>query len=63
MLAGVRRLAGELGPDATIVAIAPDLGGLYVDTVYNDNWCDDTYGQAWRDALGQIHVMENLENV
>lgn len=63
VLAGVRRLAGELGPDATIVAIAPDLGGLYVDTVYNDNWCDDTYGQAWRDAPGQIHVMENLENV
>jgi cysteine synthase A len=60
VLAAVRRLAAELPPDATIVAIAPDLGGAYVDTVYNDAWCDCTYGDTWRKCLNQN--MENLEN-
>jgi len=60
VLAAVKRLAGELPSDATIVAISPDLGGAYVDTVYNDMWCDRTYGDAWRASLTK--TMENLEN-
>ena len=39
------RDAGEL----TAVAIAPDLGERYLDTVYQTNWVGDLYGE---DVLG-----------
>ena len=39
------RDAGEL----TAVAIAPDLGERYLDTVYQTNWVEDLYGE---DVLG-----------
>ncbi|MEQ5842410.1 2,3-diaminopropionate biosynthesis protein SbnA [Paraburkholderia acidicola] len=61
VLAAVRRLAGDLPRDATIVAISPDLGGAYIDTLYNDAWCDSTYGNAWRDVLE--HTTETLAYV
>ncbi|MFF4246862.1 2,3-diaminopropionate biosynthesis protein SbnA [Streptomyces sp. NPDC001822] len=31
--------------DLTSVAIAPDLGERYLDTVYQDNWVQDLYGE------------------
>ncbi len=31
-------------PGASIVAIAPDLGDRYMDTVYQDQWVSDLYG-------------------
>ncbi|UJW29268.1 2,3-diaminopropionate biosynthesis protein SbnA [Saccharothrix sp. AJ9571] len=31
---------------ATAVAIAPDLGDRYLDTVYHDQWAADLYGEA-----------------
>ena len=36
-----RHDAGEL----TAVAIAPDLGERYLDTIYQTNWLDDIYGK------------------
>lgn len=36
-------------PDLTAVAIAPDLGERYLDTVYQTNWLQDLYGE---DVLG-----------
>nr|MDT0657166.1 2,3-diaminopropionate biosynthesis protein SbnA [Micromonospora sp. DSM 115978] len=38
VIAAVRRLEPEIPPDATIVAIAPDLGERYLSTIYNDEW-------------------------
>jgi N-(2-amino-2-carboxyethyl)-L-glutamate synthase len=38
VLAAVRRMAGSLATDATVVAVAPDLGERYVDSVYDDDW-------------------------
>ena len=35
--------------DLTAVAIAPDLGERYLDTVYHTNWVLDLYGE---DVLG-----------
>jgi cysteine synthase A len=32
------------GRDLTAVAIAPDLGERYLDTVYQTNWLEDLYG-------------------
>lgn len=39
-------LAGHGTRDLTAVAIAPDLGERYLDTVYQDNWVQDTYGEG-----------------
>ncbi|WP_236653723.1 2,3-diaminopropionate biosynthesis protein SbnA [Streptacidiphilus melanogenes] len=38
VLAAVRREAGQIPPDATVVAIAPDLGERYLGSVYDDDW-------------------------
>jgi N-(2-amino-2-carboxyethyl)-L-glutamate synthase len=34
------------GPDLTAVAIAPDLGERYLDTVYQPSWLQDLYGEG-----------------
>lgn len=41
VLAAVKRLAPEFKPGETVVAISPDLGEKYLDTVYNKEWVDD----------------------
>jgi cysteine synthase A len=38
VLAGVRRLSPLIRECETVVAISPDLGERYLDTVYNDEW-------------------------
>lgn len=60
VLAAVKRLAKELQPGATIVAISPDLGGAYLNTVFNDVWCDEIYGDAWREFSNQ--TIESVGN-
>ena len=42
-------LAQHDGSELTAVAIAPDLGERYLDTVYQTNWLQDLYGE---DVLG-----------
>jgi cysteine synthase A len=39
-------LAKHDGPAPTAVAIAPDLGERYLDTVYQTNWVQDFYGNG-----------------
>jgi len=38
VLCGVRRHVKMLGAEATIVAISPDFGDRYIDTLYSDAW-------------------------
>jgi cysteine synthase A len=38
-------LARHDGDDVTAVAIAPDLGERYLDTVYQTSWVEDLYGE------------------
>ncbi|HET9257950.1 MAG TPA: 2,3-diaminopropionate biosynthesis protein SbnA [Pseudonocardiaceae bacterium] len=38
-------LAQHAGPELTAVAIAPDLGERYLDTIYQTNWLHDLYGE------------------
>jgi N-(2-amino-2-carboxyethyl)-L-glutamate synthase len=40
------------GYDLTAVAIAPDLGERHLDTVYQENWLRDLYGEDVLDAEG-----------
>jgi cysteine synthase len=37
-------LARHDGDDVTAVAVAPDLGERYLDTVYRSSWVEDVYG-------------------
>nr|AFJ97208.1 cysteine syntase [Pantoea agglomerans] len=47
VLAAVKRLHMDIARDANVVAISPDMGSGYVDTVYNDEWCYRTFGGSW----------------
>ncbi|MEU1529496.1 2,3-diaminopropionate biosynthesis protein SbnA [Streptomyces fagopyri] len=38
-------LNGQDAPGITAVAIAPDLGERYLDTIYQTNWLQDLYGE------------------
>jgi cysteine synthase A len=38
VLAGVKAYAPSIPPGACVVAISPDLGERYLDTIYNDDW-------------------------
>ncbi|NED92429.1 2,3-diaminopropionate biosynthesis protein SbnA, partial [Streptomyces sp. SID11233] len=40
--------------DLTAVAVAPDLGERYLDTVYQDNWVRDLYGRGPLDAARPV---------
>ncbi|MGW4304233.1 2,3-diaminopropionate biosynthesis protein SbnA [Streptomyces sp. NPDC004646] len=43
-------LARHGNPDITAVAIAPDLGERYLDTIYQTNWLEDLYGDQILDG-------------
>ena len=40
VLCAVARWAETIPPDAVVVAISPDLGDRYVDTIYDDSWVE-----------------------
>lgn len=43
VLCGVQRYAAQIPPGACVVAISPDMGDRYVDTIYNDEWVADRF--------------------
>lgn len=44
VLAGIRQYASRIERDACVVAISPDMGDRYLDTIYNDEWCRNHFG-------------------
>jgi N-(2-amino-2-carboxyethyl)-L-glutamate synthase len=48
-------LARNGSPDVTAVAIAPDLGERYLDTVYQTNWLEDLFGKDVLDPVQAAH--------
>ena len=44
--------------DVTAVAIAPDLGERYLDTVYQTNWLEDLYGKDVLQPRPEVRVPE-----
>ena len=45
VVSGAQEWLAEHGtPGMTAVAIAPDLGERYLDTIYQDHWVEDLYG-------------------
>lgn len=44
VLAAVSRMSGQIPPGSRVVAISPDLGDRYADTVYSDDWVVRHFG-------------------
>jgi cysteine synthase A len=44
VLAAVHQWRDQIPTDATVVAISPDLGERYLDTVYDDDWVTKCFG-------------------
>ncbi|QKJ68288.1 2,3-diaminopropionate biosynthesis protein SbnA (plasmid) [Deefgea piscis] len=44
VLAAVKAWSARLPKDATVVAISPDLGERYLDTIYDDLWVESHFG-------------------
>jgi len=47
VVAAVLAWRERIAADAVIVAISPDLGDRYLDTIYNDDWVTEKFGDAW----------------
>ena len=43
VLCGVQRYASAIPPGACVVAISPDMGDRYVDTLYNPDWVNEHF--------------------
>jgi len=43
VLCGIKQVASRIQKDATIVAISPDMGDKYLETVYNPKWIKHIY--------------------
>jgi cysteine synthase A len=51
VLAAVIRLAGDIETGSTVVALSPDMGDRYLDTLYDDEWTRHRFGQSGVDTL------------
>jgi N-(2-amino-2-carboxyethyl)-L-glutamate synthase len=47
--------------DLTAVAIAPDLGERYLDTIYQSNWVEELYGEAVVSTLTEMNGVPRKE--
>ncbi len=43
VLAGIKKYKGEIDPGSTVVAISPDMGWQYVNSVYSHEWTASKY--------------------
>ena len=45
VLAAIVAYQQHIAPDSVVVAISPDAGERYIDTIYNDQWCQTHFNQ------------------
>lgn len=48
VLQAVRYLADRFTEDSVVVALSPDMGDKYLDTIYSDDWVQDKFPAAFR---------------
>ena len=46
VLSGIARMQDRIPPGSACVAILPDRGERYLDTVFNDDWVREHFGKA-----------------
>jgi 2,3-diaminopropionate biosynthesis protein SbnA len=57
VMAAVEKVASGLAPGAACVAILPDRGERYLDTVYSDEWVRNAWGDVeylWKEERGEV---------
>lgn len=42
---GIKQYTQHIAPNATVVAVSPDFGDKYMNTIYNETWIHDKYPQ------------------
>ena len=53
VLAAVEGFRGRIDPGSNVLAISPDMGDGYLDTIYDDEWVEEKFGKAaLRDPAG-----------
>lgn len=62
VLAGVMAWKDRIHPDATVVAISPDAGERYLDTIYNDDWVRTRFPNYDFDHLCPSALIRHEEN-
>jgi cysteine synthase A len=63
VLCGVRRYQDNIEDHATVVALSPDLGERYVDTVYNPDWVEARFGEHMAQAASRFNGLPQAVNV
>lgn len=48
VLSAVRQMAPQIPPGSCVIAISPDMGDRYVDTIYDDSWVRARFSEAPR---------------
>lgn len=51
VLSGVQQFAKHILPTACVVAISPDMGDRYIDTIYNDEWVNQHFPGFYKNNL------------
>ena len=57
VLCAVQNWKGKIAPDATVVTISPDFGERYLDTIYDDTWVRERFGNI--PAMTTPEAMQN----
>ena len=61
VLAAIRNTASEFRAGETIVAISPDLGDRYLDTIYNPDWVAETIRSNVQSPTGERALPAAIE--
>jgi cysteine synthase A len=56
VLTGVKKMASRIGGGKRVVAISPDMGNKYRNTIYNDEWVENNISTIDRYSNIQEYV-------
>jgi len=62
VVAGLAAPSLGIPTDAVVVAISPDAGERYLETIYNDEWVMQKFGRAELAALSSQPISRYLKN-
>jgi N-(2-amino-2-carboxyethyl)-L-glutamate synthase len=62
VLCGVATFAQRIAKDACVVALSPDFGDRYIDTIYNDRWVSERFPDLVRETnAGSVDALSVLQ--
>ncbi|MEU9115730.1 2,3-diaminopropionate biosynthesis protein SbnA [Streptomyces sp. NPDC048483] len=62
VLAAVERSSDRIEPGSCVVAIAPDIGDRYLDTIYDDVWVYERFGRLDSGPRGSRNTHQKSDN-